>query len=73
MARIYRIEGIPNTFAVPSTTRQGVGYLVRLTPFPACTCPGFRAHGHCKHIEMVRREVFGAEEKEKIGQGARDG
>lgn len=55
LGKVFRVDGLPSTFFVPSSTREGVGYLVRLTPFPACTCPGFRYNGRCKHILMVEK------------------
>ena len=64
MAEVFRVDGLPSTFFVPSGTREGVGYLVRLTPFPACTCPGFRYNGRCKHIVMVEQH---------LGLGGKDG
>ena len=73
----FRVEGVPNTFFVPSDTQEGKGYLVRLTPFPACTCPGFRYNGHCKHLAKIQREVLGEEHgpseisRESTGTGVR--
>lgn len=44
-------------FAVTSSSQEGQAYVVRLAPFPACTCPAFRFRGTCKHLRAVLEVV----------------
>lgn len=53
-----RVFGQPGTFAVRAESLPNTVYLVRLTPFPACTCPGFRYHGSCKHLRLVEEKFY---------------
>lgn len=65
---ILRILGLPNTYAVASESQEGVGYLVRLSPFPACTCMGYRYRADCKHIAWVKEVIARAVEVPEPGR-----
>jgi hypothetical protein len=64
--RPYRLSD--GTYAVPSTTTDGIAYTVRVNVDgePECTCLGYQYRQSCKHVEAVRAQLRKAEPVTRI-------
>lgn len=51
-SQAYQVRSV--SFTVPSHTTAGKSYTVTVDPADglpvACTCPGYRFHGRCRHL-----------------------